>query len=445
MKYKNVIIDATKRIIYNCISIDNSNRVKILQTNSFEENAKIEIPQKNKRFKTIILIPHTLLLVRHIMLPKISGDSIYTAVKFSLEEFYPGENIKNYTVGYFITNSDNKNIYLIAWGIKKNVLQNLLNKYSGFDLEHVLPTFILPLLYFYNAKIKDCIGISFLFPNEVVFLTYNDYLKNVTIRNFSEPFYSYKELRNQSHEALSKFVMNFLKFSNQSNNVKICFFPYLDNLSKGLISKGYNVDKQSQWENDSEIAYLDGVASVSDKESLLKEEFKKIEPYVKTLYHILFLMVILLFSLAPLYYVKKNDYNRNKKDISKVREEFATLYKEATNNDWESFDKSYNTVKQKVSEVEDALGVSTNFPIQSSSLAILQNFLLIPQVKDISILKFTINIIQKNFTIKASTSKREAIESIIESLKSQNFEARLNGSVISKEDGSLEFEIMIKW
>lgn len=445
MKYKNVVIETLKKTVYHCISIDNNNKVRILETNSFGENTTIEINQKNKKFKTMLLVPHTHLLLRQVTLPKISEDSIYNAAKFSLEEFYPGENIKNYTIGYFITNSDNKNIYLVVWGIKKSVLQGLLNKYSGFDIEYVFPTFTLPMFYFHNTKTKDCMGISFLYPNEVVFLTYGDYLKNITVRNFSESFYSYEELKSQSQDVLVTFVTTFLKFCGLGNNVKLSLFPYIDNLSEGLTIKGYNVDGQNQGQGESGITYFDGIASVSDKESLLKEEFKKVEPYVKTLYHILFLMVIMLFTLAPLYYIKRYDYNKNKTDINKVREEFTVLYKKATNNDWESFNKSYDEVKQKISDLEDSLGASSNFPIQSSSLDILKKVLLIPQVKDIAISKFTINIAQKNFIIKSLTLKREAIESIIESLKSQDFDAKLNGSVILKEDGSLEFEIVIKW
>lgn len=443
MKYKNIIIDTSTKSIYHCITVDNNKKVKIVETNSFDENTKITINQKYRKSETIIFISQTYLLLRYVTLPKVSENSIYDAAKFSLEEFYPGENIRNYTVGYSVVNSDNKNIFLVVWGIKKGLLQNLLNKYSDFNIVYVSPTFVLPLTYFNACKVKDCLYISFLFPNEVVFLIYEDSLKSITVRSISESFYSYDSLRNLPSETLSKVVINFLRLNNFNKDANICLFPYVEGLFNDLTSNGYRVDNKNQSESDT--AYLNGVAFVSEKESLLKEEFKKVEPYVKTFYHILFLMFILLFTLVPLYYVKKYDYNKNRTDIIRIRDEFVNLYRSVTQNKWDNFNKSYSEVKRRIADLEDALAVSKDFPVQSSSLEVLQQVFLIPQIKDITILKLTTNIIQKNCAIRALTLKRESIELIIESLKSQGFDAKLNGSVISKEDGSLEFEIIAKW
>lgn len=443
MLYKNVIIHSDKKVVYHFISIDSSNKVKVLQTDVYDENAKVTVNQKNKKYKTLLYIPHTYLLERQVTLPKLSEDSLYNAAKYSLEEHYPGENIKNYTAGFLVTDSANKEISLVVWGIKKNMLQSLLNKYSEFEIEYVLPVFLLPLIYFEKVKVKNCLVISFLYPNEIVFLNYNAALKKMVVRNLPQSFYSYEELKNLPDETLLKSIVNFLKINNIGSDKNIYLLPYIESLASKLQTKGYKVEKQDK--ENSVTSYFNSLPFITDKQSLLKEEFKKVEPYVKILYHLLFLMVILLLTLAPLYYVKSYDYNKNKKDVVLLLNEFKTMYKEVTNGEWENFNKAYYEVSKKISETEDMLGVSKNFPIQNSSIQILQKFFSLAQVKEITVLRFVINIIQRSFVIRATTFKREVIESIIESLKTDNFDAKLNGSVISKEDGSFEFEIVIKW
>ncbi len=446
MKYKNVIIESSK-IIYNRVAIDSNKKIKILETKQYNENELIQLKPKYKKLRTVILISTEKLLFRKLQIPRVSDNALYNTSKFALEEYYPGENIKNYTIGFYINHSDSKNMYLFVWGIKKSLLESLLKKYYNFNIEYVVPSIVLPLHFYNNLKINNASALFFLIPNQVVFLEYTNYLKQMVVKIIPQYFYSKEELQNIINQQLIDSIKNFLNFNINSageNNPSIYLYPNIINVVEKLKDSKFNIvplDDNKVFG----IVNLDGIAYISERENLIKEEFKKTEFSVKILLHLLFFMIIVLLVIVPLYFVNMSDYNKSKKLMDEVKKEFVDLYKSTTLDEWRDFHGSYKNVRQKIYDVENSLGISENFPIKFSGLQIVQKIFNIPQIKNIVLLNFFINITQKKCILKAITQNQQIIQIILQSLKQEGYTAQLSGTVIVKEDKSFEFEIIVKW
>ncbi|MFN7181065.1 MAG: hypothetical protein ACK4NF_00075 [Planctomycetota bacterium] len=447
MKYKNVIIDDAKKIIYHRVAVEHNKKVKIIETKEENDKERLQISGKYKKLKTILLISYEKLLFRQLQIPKVSDSALYNTAKFALEEYYPGENIRNYTIGFYITHSDSKMVNLLVWGIKKSLLESLLKKYCDFNIEYIIPAFILSVYTLESLKRKNAVALFFIIPNNLILLRYKDYLTKVIVKLLPNCFYSYKELQNMIDEQLIQAIKNLLKFSadmTDNSGAQIYLFPEVPRILEKMKEDGTEIISSSP-ATTTDYMNLEGVAYLSEKENLLKEEFKKTEVFVRFLSHILFLLIIMLFTVAPMYFVKMADYQKNYNSTIEIKKEFVNLYKEITGDKWENFQKSYQQIKEKVSRLENSIAISKDFPLKFSALKVINDIFNIPEIKEVNLSNFFINILQKKCSLKATTRNQQIIEVIIRALNGSGYNAQLSGSVVVKENNLFEFEILIKW
>jgi hypothetical protein len=293
------------------------------------------------------------------------------------------------------------------------------------------------------SKIKNGKFLHFIPPNELVFSKFNEYLQNILIKILPVSFYSYEELKDKINNSIAESIIDLIKLTDISQNSDpILIQPHIDTLANLLKEKGYNlISKQTT----NELLNLESIPKISEQENLIKEEYKKTAPHIKVLSHFLFLMIIVFFSIIPLYSVKNKELSKNKEISNEIKKEYESLYYNTTGEKWENFQKSLNKTTQKIYDTEFSLGIHETFPVKLSSLNILQKIFSQPQVKDLNLIRLYVDILQKKCTIRANTIKRETIQALINSLNSENYEAQLYGTVVTKEDNSYEFEILLKW
>jgi hypothetical protein len=405
MKYANVIFETPTRTIYYLVATDRNVTVKIAQTSETNSQEKIPVSSRYKKHPTYIIVPNLSLLLKKFTLPRMDENNIYNAIKFAMEEYYYGENMTQYTIGYKIVHTDSKNLHIIAWGIKKSVLENLLKKYSDFAVAFIIPNIALLLnILEYTKFSSPCNFLALQIPNEIITISYSEFITNLNIRMLKTMFYKLDgdeiNSNNSLCEEISKLAQIMLVDSSIPN---IMIYPYTQKVIALLQEKGYSVSPFS-FEQKNGVGELLHLPKITEKENLLKEEFKKVEPYYKILSQILFLMVIMLLTIIPLYLVKKKDYLKSKALIDKERTSFVNSYTEVTGKKWEDFQKALKDVQQTLFDYENTLGIAEKFPIQYSALEITQRILSIADMKSIEISRTFIDTLQKKMHNKGNCS-----------------------------------------